>query len=108
MPYDKLLIATGAVYGVPPIPNFRTAGNVFGFRDLSDARKIREAIVQKRAKHVFIVGSGLVGLDVAYALLEQGIGVTIAEMAKRILPLQTDETSAAAYQELFERAGGQV
>lgn len=105
MPYDKLLIATGAVYGVPPIPNFRTAGNVFGFRDLSDARKIREAILQKRAKHVFIVGSGLVGLDVAYALLEQGIGVTIAEMAKRILPLQTDETSAAAYQELFERAG---
>lgn len=106
-PYDKLLIATGAVYGVPPIPNFRTAKNVFGFRDLSDARKIKAEIEKKQAKQVFIVGSGLVGLDVAYALLELGIKVTIAEMADRILPLQTDETSAKAYQELFEKAGAE-
>jgi len=104
-PYDKLLIATGAVYGVPPIPNFRTAKNVFGFRDLSDAQKIRAEIEKKQAKQVFIVGSGLVGLDVAYALLELGIQVTIAEMADRILPLQTDAVSAKAYQELFEKAG---
>ena len=105
MPYDKLLIATGAVYGVPPIPNFRTAKNVFGFRDLSDAQKIKAEIERKQAKEVFIVGSGLVGLDVAYALLEQWIRVTIAEMADRILPLQTDAVSAKAYQELFEKAG---
>ncbi|WP_148412102.1 NAD(P)/FAD-dependent oxidoreductase [Murimonas intestini] len=103
--YDKLLIASGAVYSVPPIPNFRTADNVYGFRDLSDAVKIRKAVEEKNAKNVFIVGSGLVGLDVAYALLEQGVKVTIAEMADRILPLQTDATSAGAYQELFEKAG---
>lgn len=104
-PYDKLLIASGAVYSVPPIPHFRTAKNVFGFRDLSDAQKIREEIRRKQAKQVFIVGSGLVGLDVAYALLELGIKVTVAEMADRILPLQTDAVSAKAYQELFEKAG---
>lgn len=104
-PYDKLLIAVGAVYGVPPIPNFRTAKNVFGFRDLSDAQKIKAEIERKQAKQVFIVGSGLVGLDAAYALLELGIKVTIAEMADRILPLQTDAVSAKAYQDLFEKAG---
>lgn len=103
--YDKLLIATGAVYSIPPIPNFRTADNVYGFRDLSDAVKIRKAVEERNAKHVFIVGSGLVGLDVAYALLERGVKVTVAEMADRILPLQTDATSAGAYQELFEKAG---
>lgn len=106
-PYDKLLIATGAVYGVPPIPNFRTAKNVFGFRDLSDAQKIKAEIERKQAKQVFIVGSGLVGLDVAYALLELGVKVIIAEMADRILPLQTDAASAKAYQELFEKAGAE-
>ncbi len=106
-PYEKLLIATGSVFGIPPIPNFRTAANVFGFRDLSDAQKMDAAIKELSAKHVFIVGSGLVGLDVAYALLERGIKVTIAEMADRVLPLQTDAVSAKAYQELFEKAGAQ-
>jgi nitrite reductase (NADH) large subunit len=106
-PYEKLLIATGSVYGIPPIPNFRTAANVFGFRDLSDAQKMNEAIRELNAKHVFIVGSGLVGLDVAYALMERGIKVTIAEMADRVLPLQTDAISAKAYQDLFEKAGAQ-
>lgn len=105
LPYEKLLIATGSVYGIPPIPGFRTAANVFGFRDLSDAQKIKKVIQEQDVKHVFIVGSGLVGLDVAYALLERGIKVTIAEMAERVLPLQTDTTSAQAYQELFEKAG---
>lgn len=104
LPYDKLLITTGSVYGIPPIPNFRTADNVYGFRDLSDAQLINNAVLE-RGKNVFIVGSGLVGLDVAYGLLERGCKVTVAEMANRIMPLQTDEISAKRYQELFEKEG---
>lgn len=104
-PYDKLLIATGAVFGIPPINNFRTASNVYGFRDLSDAQKIDAAVKEKNAKHVFIVGSGLVGLDVASGLMERGVKVTIAEMASRVMPLQTDDAAAKAYQERFEAHG---
>lgn len=106
--YDKLLIATGAVFGIPPIPHFREAPNVHGFRDLIDAKRMSEAVdALKGEKRAFIVGSGLVGLDVAYALIERGVKVTIAEMADRVLPLQTDATSAAAYQRLFEKAGAE-
>ncbi len=104
-PYDRLLIATGSVFGIPPINHFRTASNVYGFRDLSDAQKIDEAVKKKNAKHVFIVGSGLVGLDVATGLMERGVKVTIAEMAPRVMPLQTDDTAAKAYQERFEAHG---
>lgn len=104
-PYDKLLIATGAVFGIPPINHFRTASNVYGFRDLSDAQKIDAAVKAKNAKHVFVVGSGLVGLDVTSGLLERGVKVTVAEMADRVMPLQTDETAAKAYQERFEAEG---
>lgn len=104
-PYDKLLIATGAVFGIPPINHFRTASNVYGFRDLSDAQKIDAAVKAKNAKHVFVVGSGLVGLDVATGLMERGVRVTIAEMATRVMPLQTDDTAAKAYQERFEAHG---
>lgn len=103
VPYDKLLIATGAGFFIPPIPHFREAPNVYGFRDLSDAMAIDEAF--GRGKRVFIVGSGLVGLDAASALCERGAEITIAEMAPRVMPLQTDDYAAGAYQRAFEAHG---
>ena len=102
-PYDKLLIATGAGFFIPPIPHFREAPNVFGFRDLSDALKIDDAFA--KGKRVFIVGSGLVGLDAASALCERGAEITIAEMAPRVMPLQTDDYAASVYQKVFEERG---
>ena len=102
-PYDKLLIATGSSFFIPPIPHFREAPNVFGFRDLSDALKIDAAFA--KGKRVFIVGSGLVGLDAASALCERGAEITIAEMAPRVMPLQTDDYAANVYQKVFEDHG---
>ena len=52
-----------------------------------------------------IIGSGLVGLDAAYGLLEQKKEITVVEMAERILPIQLDEKGAAEYQKRFEKAG---
>ena len=101
--YDKLLITTGARYFIPPVPGFREGKNVYGLRDLDDARKISEAA--KNAKECVIVGSGLVGLDAAYALAERGIKCRIVEMENRLCPLQLDETAAAPYKALFEKAG---
>ncbi|MDD3220477.1 MAG: FAD-dependent oxidoreductase [Lachnospiraceae bacterium] len=101
--YDKLLIATGANSFMPPVGDFRTADNVFGLRHLSDAQNICNAI--KENAKVLVVGSGLVGLDAAYALLERKLDVTVVEMAERILPIQLDDTAAKAYQDLFEEAG---
>ncbi len=103
VPYDKLLIATGSRFFIPPIPHFREAPNVFGFRDLSDALKIDEAF--GKGKRVFIVGSGLVGLDAASALCHRGAEITIAEMAPRVMPLQTDDYAASVYQKVFEDHG---
>ena len=103
VPYDRLLIASGAQYVVPPLPGFREAKNVYGLRDLSDAEKIsRQAAPGKRC---VIVGSGLVGLDAANALCERGMTCSIVEMADRLSPLQLDATAAKPYQELFEKAG---
>ena len=101
--YDTLLIAAGAISSVPPVGALRTAPNVFGLRDLADARAIRKAA--ESAEDAVIVGSGLVGLDAAYALLELGKRVTVVEAADRILPLQLDAHAASAYQSLFEAHG---
>lgn len=101
--YDKLLIATGADSVIPPIGDFKNAKNVFGLRNLSDAQAIDR--LAKDASEVLVVGSGLVGMDAAYALLERGKKVTVVEMAERILPLQLDETAGKPYQEAFEAHG---
>ena len=101
--YDKLLITTGANSFIPPVGQFREANNVFGLRHLSDAQAIRPLADQ--AAQILIVGSGLVGMDAAYAFLEQGKEVTVVEMADRILPIQLNETAGTAYRKLFEEHG---
>ena len=101
--YDKLLIAAGAETFSLPVDALRKAKNVFGLRDLSDAKVIRKAAMN--AQRVAVIGAGLVGLDAAYALLELNKDVSVVEMGERILTLNLDERSAASYQTLFENAG---
>ncbi|HAZ06153.1 MAG TPA: NAD(P)/FAD-dependent oxidoreductase [Acetobacterium sp.] len=103
--YDKLLIATGAGYFIPPIPGLRESKNVYGFRDLKDAKLLdREC---QTAKNAMVIGAGLVGMDAAVALLERGLNVTIIEMTKDVMSLQLDHQAAVAYQQLFEEAGAE-
>ncbi|MBT9775498.1 NAD(P)/FAD-dependent oxidoreductase [Clostridium sp. MCC353] len=101
--YDKLLIATGADSFIPPVGDFRTAGNVFGLRNLSDAQAIKA--MGEQAENILVIGAGLVGLDAAYGFLEKKRRVTVVEMADRILPLQLDACAGKEYQRLFEQAG---
>ena len=101
--YDKLLLAGGADSFIPPVGQLRQASNVYGLRNLPDAQAIvKEA---RSAENVLVIGSGLVGLDAAYGLLERGKKLTVVEMADRILPVQLDARAAMAYQERFEKAG---
>ena len=88
---------------IPPVGQLREASNVYGLRNLSDAQAI--VAEAKEAKKVLVIGSGLVGLDAAYGLLELGKEITVVEMAEQILPVQLDANGAKAYQERFEQAG---
>lgn len=101
--YGRLLLAAGADSFIPPVGQLREASNVYGLRNLSDAQAI--VAEAKEAKKVLVIGSGLVGLDAAYGLLELGKEITVVEMADQILPVQLDANGAKAYQERFEQAG---
>jgi NAD(P)H-nitrite reductase large subunit len=103
--YDKLLIASGADSTVPPIGALRSAKNVFCLRHFSDAENIREATAH--AQRIVVIGAGLVGLDVTYALLEMKKSVSVVEVAPRLLALNLDDRAAIAYQNRFEAAGCQ-
>ncbi len=103
LPYDRLLIASGSVSSIPPIPGLREAENVSGFRDLADAVQVKNLCGTDQK--IVIMGSGLVGVDVAYALTERKMPLTIVDMAPRMSPRQTDDVTAGIYQRKFEEAG---
>ncbi|SMB99082.1 Pyridine nucleotide-disulphide oxidoreductase [Thermanaeromonas toyohensis ToBE] len=92
VPYDKLLIATGASSSFPPVPGVK-GENVFGLRHLSDAKGILRAC--NGARKVVIIGGGFVGLETAYALYGRGLEVTVVEKMPHILPQQFDALAAS-------------
>ena len=56
LPYEKVVLATGASSFLPPIENLRTANNVIGLRNLDDAIRIKE--IAPKVKNI-IMGSWL-------------------------------------------------
>ena len=101
--YDKLLIATGSHTFIPPVKNLKEAGNVVGFRNIEDMEVLKEAA--RTAKHIVVIGAGLVGLDCVSGFLELGVSVTLVEMAGWLLSKQLDERGARIYQEAFGKRG---
>ena len=101
--YDKLLIATGSHTFIPPVKHLKEAKNVIGFRNIEDIDTLKE--VAKTAKHIVVMGAGLVGLDCACGFLELGVKVTLVEMAGWLLSKQLDERAAKTYQEAFSKQG---
>lgn len=106
VPYDRLLIASGASSTVPPIPNLRGAANVHTLRNMDDVEALEKVI--RPGLRAVIIGAGLVGMDAAVGLLEKGVKVTLVEMFDRILAIQLDARAAGRYEELLRRHGAEV
>lgn len=90
--YEKLLVATGSVPFVPPVKGRETAKNTFTFTTMDDAAGVGE-ILDKNSK-VVILGAGLIGLKAAEAVAGQCAGVTVVDLADRVLPSVLDAESA--------------
>ncbi len=73
--YDRLLIATGAVPLRPPIDGL-TAEGVFGVQSIPDGEAILRAL-EKQPKRAVVLGGGYIGLEMAEALLNRGLSVTV-------------------------------
>src|SRR5262249_20891032 len=71
--YDKLVIATGSSPFILPVPGRDLAG-VLTYRDLDDVNAMLLA-AQSRSKAV-VIGGGLLGLEAAVGLRNQGMDVT--------------------------------
>jgi NADPH-dependent 2,4-dienoyl-CoA reductase/sulfur reductase-like enzyme/rhodanese-related sulfurtransferase len=86
IPYDKLVLATGASPVIPPIPG-TDKKNVFTLHGMHDAEGIKTLLSEHKAKDVVIIGGGLIGVEATEALATHGCRVTIVEMLPQILSL---------------------
>ena len=82
VPYDKLVIATGASPIRPGVPGAELAG-VLALRTVEDGVALRKNLNQGG---VCIVGGGFIGLELAAELIASGQPVTVVERLPRILP----------------------
>ena len=86
LPYDKLVLATGASPRVPPIEG-KDLKNVLSLTRLEAAGAIRSACQEGKVSEAVIVGGGFIGLEAAVALADMwGVKVSVVEMMDQILP----------------------
>jgi len=83
-PYDSLIMAVGSKYSVPPIEGVDLTGVHF-LQTVEDARKIRNESGDLSGQKAVIIGAGLIGLEVTESLKEQGMDITMIEMADRAM-----------------------
>ncbi|NLE77623.1 MAG: FAD-dependent oxidoreductase [Chloroflexi bacterium] len=85
LPYDKLVLATGAAPLRPRLSGLDLRG-VFFLHTPSDAAAMQEYLAAEKVERAVIVGAGLIGLEMADALVNRRVRVTVLEMADQILP----------------------
>ncbi|MEM6391430.1 MAG: FAD-dependent oxidoreductase [Planctomycetota bacterium] len=100
--YDTLVLATGSLHRRPPIDGIDHP-RVLSLRTAQDADAIRESL--PGAQHAAVIGAGFIGLEVAAALRKLGLGVTVFEMADRVLARVTGEATSDYYQDLHRGHG---
>jgi nitrite reductase (NADH) large subunit len=103
--YDKLVIATGSVPFVPPVPGHELAG-VLTYRDLDDVNAMLLA-TQSRAKAV-VIGGGLLGLEAAAGLKARGMDVTVLHLMPTLMERQLDPAGGYLLQKAVEERGIKV
>ena len=89
--YDRLLLAVGAESNRPPFPGDKLDG-IYAVRSLNDAWSL--ALSAKGKSRAVLIGGGLLGLEMGYALTRHGVSVTVLERGGRVLPRQTTPASA--------------
>ncbi|KAA0591873.1 nitrite reductase (NADH) large subunit [Azospirillum lipoferum] len=105
VPYDRLLIATGSMPFIIPVPGSTLPG-VIGFRDLADV----DAMLAAAAKggRAVVIGGGLLGLEAANGLRVKGMDVTVIHLMPTLMERQLDPSAGMLLQRELERRGIEV
>ncbi|MEE9388217.1 MAG: nitrite reductase large subunit NirB [Paracoccaceae bacterium] len=101
--YDKLVVATGSASFFIPVAGNDLPG-VIGFRDFDDVTGMLTAAAKPDGKAV-VIGGGLLGLEAAAALKEQGMQVTVLHLMGHLMERQLDPTAGYLLRKELESRG---
>lgn len=105
IPYDKLLIATGADPRPIKADNLHLK-NIFYMRTQEHVHGMLEAVPS--ARKALVLGGGLVGFKAAYGLLHRGIKVTMLIRSGYPLSMQVDPRAGQMIQDELVQRGLEV
>jgi NADPH-dependent 2,4-dienoyl-CoA reductase/sulfur reductase-like enzyme/rhodanese-related sulfurtransferase len=105
--YDALVLSPGAEPIRPPIPGIENE-KVLTLRNLADMDRIIETLELHAIdrpdfvsrKNVAVVGGGYIGLEMAEALAERGMKVSLVELAPQVMGPADPEMATPLHQEL--------
>lgn len=100
--YDQCIIATGSKAFVLPIPG-SDLPSVIGWRTIDDTKRMME-IAQTKHKAI-VIGGGLLGLECARGLLDQGMEVTVVHLAEWLMEMQLDRKAGQMLKNDLEQQG---
>ncbi|MBN1492623.1 MAG: NAD(P)/FAD-dependent oxidoreductase, partial [Candidatus Omnitrophica bacterium] len=100
--YDKLLIAAGSHPSRLPIAGFQS-DNVYTVRTVEDIITLRSLAQTKKC--CIVIGGGLLGIEIAYALSKLGLTVTVVEYFDRLIPRQLDQEGSNILKKILEEKG---
>ena len=101
--FDHLLIATGASPIRPQLDGIDAQG-ILGIHTIPDALAIDAAIREHAPRHAVVVGGGYIGIEMAEALVDRGLEVSLVEL--RDQPMATLDTDMGDRVANALRAGG--
>jgi len=113
LPYDALIVGTGAISARPPISGLSGADalgpndGVHLLHSMGDTFAVMDSLQQRNPATAAVVGAGYIGLEMAEALTTRGIRVTQIEALPEVLPTVDPELGALVHNEL-ERHGVEV
>ena len=105
--YDKLVLATGAEPVRPKVPGIDVQ-NVFVIRQPRDGLAIMAALKERKPHRAVLIGAGAIGLEVAEALSDWGVEVTVVEAMESVFPGLLDWEMGAILRRHLESRGVKV
>ncbi len=103
--YDRLVVATGSVPFIIPVPGKDLPG-VLTYRDLDDVDAM--LLAAQSGQRAVVIGGGLLGLEAAAGLKQQGMEVTVLHVMPTLMERQLDPAAGYLLQRAVEARGIQV
>lgn len=100
IPYDKLILSPGAEPIRIPIPGSDDE-RVRTLRNIADMDSIIKVIDERKPERAIVIGGGYIGLEMAEALRERKIGVTLVELSSQVMGPVDPETAEPLHKHLI-------